>query len=179
MIRIITLYGLLAGLIVAIPMVWLMMVLTPATAPENGALYGYLTMIVALTAVFLGIKHCRDKVLGGAIRFVPALLIGLAISAVASVLYVIGWEISLAFSDFDFASSYSKSVVEAARAKGASPEELQTVIADTQAFVKNYANPAYRVAVTFLEMFPVGVIISLISAALLRNSRLLPARAPS
>jgi hypothetical protein len=177
MIRIIGLYGSIAGLIVAIPMVWLMMTLTPESAPENGALYGYLTMIVALTAVFLGIKHYRDKVLGGAIKFVPALLVGLGISAVASLLYVIGWEISLAFSGFDFPGSYSKSLVEAARAKGASPAEVQKIIADTEAFAKNYSNPFFRVPITFLEMFPVGVLISLISAGLLRNSRMLPARA--
>jgi hypothetical protein len=178
LIPIVSLYGLVAGLIVAVPMVWLMLTLTPEQAPRDGALYGYLTMIVALTAVFLGIKHYRDKALGGAIRFLPAFGVGLGISAVASVLYVIGWEISLAYSGFDFASSYSKAVVEAARAKGASPEELQKVIADTGQFVKNYANPLYRLPITFIEMFPVGVVISLISAALLRNSRFLPARAP-
>ncbi len=175
--RIVTLYGVVAGLIVAVPMVSLMTTLTPGQAPDSGAVYGYLTMIVALTAVFLGIKHYRDKVLGGAVRFVPALLVGLGISAVASLLYVIGWEISLAYSGFDFPTSYSKSIVDAAGARGASPEELQKMIADTQQFVKNYANPLYRLPITFVEMFPVGVVISLISAALLRNSRFLPARA--
>jgi hypothetical protein len=176
MIRLIALYGTLAGLIVAVPMVWSMMVLTPQTAPDNGAVYGYLTMIVALTAVFLGVKHYRDKVLGGAIKFVPALLVGLGISAVASVFYVVGWEISLAFSGFDFAASYSNAMVEAARAKGASPADLQKAIADGEAFAKMYANPFYRLPITFIEMFPVGMLISLISAALLRNSRLLSAR---
>jgi len=179
MIRLIAVYGFVAGLIVAVPMVWSMMILTPQTAPENGAVYGYLTMIVALTAVFLGIKHYRDKVLGGAIKFGPALLVGLGISAVASIMYVIGWEISLAFSGFDFAESYSKSMVEAARAKGVSQAELQKVMADAASFARNYRNPLYRVPITFIEMFPVGVLISLISAALLRNSRLLPARARS
>jgi hypothetical protein len=39
-----------------------------------------------------------------------------------------------------------------------------------------YSNPLYRLPITFVEMFPVGVLISLISAAVLRNSRVLPAR---
>jgi hypothetical protein len=177
MIRLIALYGVVAGLIVAVPMVWLMMTLTPDTAPDNGVVWGYLTMIVALTAVFLGIKHYRDKVLGGVIRFSTALLVGLGISAVASLFYVVGWEISLAFSGFDYAASYSKIMIESAQARGASEAELQKVVADAQSFAKMYANPLYRVPITFIEMFPVGVIISLISAGLLRNSRLLPARA--
>jgi hypothetical protein len=177
MIRLIALYGSVAGLVVAIPTVWFMLTLTPNQAPDNGVVYGYLTMIVALTAVFLGVKHYRDKVLGGVIRFVPALLIGLGISAVASLFYAIGWEISLAYGSFDFADSYTKMLVEAERAKGASPEELQKVLDEAAAFKRMYANPLYRVPITFIEMFPVGVLISLISAGLLRNSRFLPARA--
>jgi hypothetical protein len=176
MIRLILIYGVIAGLIVAVPMVWLMMTLTPDTAPENGALYGYLTMIVALTAVFLGIKHYRDQTLGGVVRFVPALVVGLGISAVASVFWVVGWEISLAFSGFDFAEAYSNATIEAARADGASEVELAEVRAEAEGFARMYANPLFRLPITFIEMFPIGVLISLISAALLRNSRFLPAR---
>src|SRR5262245_44242323 len=94
--RLIVLYGVLAGLIIAVPMLWRMAPLKPGEVPDlGGMLTGYLTMIVALTAVFLGVKHYRDKVLGGVIRFMPALLVGLGISAVASILYAIAWEISL------------------------------------------------------------------------------------
>lgn len=179
LLRLVAFYGSIAGLVVAVPMVWLMLTLEPEDAPDLGVVYGYLTMLLALTAVFVGVKQYRDKVLGGAIRFGPALLVGLGISAVASLFYTIGWEISLAYSGFDFASAYTNAQVEAARAKGISGEELQKVIADGETFVKNYANPLYRMPLTFIEMFPVGVLVSLISAGLLRNSRLLPARAVS
>jgi hypothetical protein len=174
--RLIAIYGVIAGLVVAVPMVWLMLILTEETAPENGALYGYLTMIVALTAVFVGIKHYRDKVLGGVIRFWRALLVGLGISAVASMVYVIGWELSLALTEFDFSEAYSQAMLDAARADGATVAELERVAADAEAFATLYANPLFRVSITFIEMFPVGIVISLISAGLLRNSRFLPAR---
>jgi hypothetical protein len=143
---------------------------------QNGVIYGYITMIVALSTVFLGIKHYRDKVLGGTIRFGTALLVGLGISAVASVIYAVAWDVSLALSGFDFAGSYSRMTIEAAQARGASPEELSKVTQETEAFVRMYSNPLYRLPITFVEMFPVGVLISLISAAVLRNSRVLPAR---
>lgn len=39
-----------------------------------------------------------------------------------------------------------------------------------------YANPLFRLPMVFAEIFPVGVLVSLISAALLRNRRFLPAR---
>lgn len=171
-------YGIIAGLIVAIPMVWRMLTLdaSQSTDPLGGMLVGYLTMIVALTMVFLGIKHYRDQKLGGAIRFVPALGVGLGISAVACVFYVIGWEISLAYSPFDFAQYYSNYMVEAAKAKGASSEELAQAVSEAQSFIVMYRNPLMRMPITFIEMFPVGVLVSLISAAILRNSRVLPAR---
>ena len=178
MLRIVTRYGIIAGLIVGTPMLWRMLTVDAnATDPLGGMLVGYLTMLVALTAVFLGIKQYRDKVLGGAIRFLPAFGLGLGISAVACVLYVIAWEISMAFSDFDFVAWYSNYMIEAAKAKGASPEELAKAVADAQSFADSYRNPLVRIPFTFIEMFPVGLLVSLISAAVLRNSRVLPARA--
>jgi hypothetical protein len=177
--RVVQIYGLVAGLIVAVPMVALMLTLTPETAPDNGALYGYLTMLVALTAVFLGVKHYRDKVLGGAVRFVPALLVGLGISAVASVIYAIGWEISLALTGFDLPGAYMREMLEAARTRGASAAEIDSITQQAERFARLYANPFYRFPITFVEMFPIGAVIALISAALLRNSRLLAARASS
>lgn len=176
MIRIVLLYGVIAGLIVAIPMVALMLTLTKATAPDSGAVYGYVTMILALTAVFLGVKHYRDKVQGGVIKFLPALLVGLGISAVASAIYVVGWEISLAYSGFDMGEETRRMMLAAAQARGATDEEIAKVMADAAAFAKMYANPLYRLPITFVEMFPIGVLISAVSAALLRNSRFLPAR---
>ena len=110
--RIVLIHGVVAGLVVAVPMVALMITLTAETAPDNGALYGYLTMIVALTAVFLGVKQYRDNVLGGVVRFMPALLVGLAISAVASGIYALGWEISLALTGFDFPAAYMREMLD-------------------------------------------------------------------
>ena len=170
-------YGTIAGLIVAIPMVWRMLSIEADSDadPLGGMLVGYLTMLVALTAVFLGIKHYRDKVKGGVVKFLPACGVGLAISAVASVFYVVGWEISMAFSDFDFAQFWANYIVEGARAKGATAAQLAQAQADAQEFLVQYSNPLWRVPMTFIEMFPVGILVSLISAAILRNSRVLPA----
>jgi hypothetical protein len=40
-----------------------------------------------------------------------------------------------------------------------------------------YRNPMLRIPITFAEIFPVGLLVALVSAALLRNPRVLPARA--
>ena len=175
--RIILVFGIVAGLIVAVPMCLLVANAEPGSAATSH-ITGYLIMLLALSLVFLGVKRLRDRELGGVIRFVPALLAGLGISAVASVIYVIGWEITLAVTDFAFIDSYSNAAVEAARAKGASAAEVEAVIAQMEEFRQQYANPLFRMPVTFIEIFPVGLLVSLITAALLRNSRFLPAHAP-
>ena len=175
MLRIVLIYGVIGGLIVAVPMAVSTLTATEGAIPENSALYGYLSMLLAFTMVFVGIKHYRDKVLGGVIRFLPALGVGLGISAVASLFWVVGWEITLA-TGFDFASAYSESVVAAAEARGAPAAEIERIRADTAEFLSSYENALFRLPITFIEMFPLGALISLISAALLRNSRFLPPR---
>jgi hypothetical protein len=175
MLRIVLIYGVTGGVIVAVPML-VSMLTTPAGAiPDNAALYGYVSMLLAFTMVFVGIKHYRDKLCGGVVRFLPALGVGLGISAVASLFWVVGWEITLA-TGFDFGSAYTDSVVAAARARGAPPAELERLGAETADFLAMYANPLFRLPITFAEMFPIGALISLLSAALLRNSRFLPAK---
>jgi hypothetical protein len=169
-------YGVVAGLIIGIPMIWRMLAAKPGEVPVVGMLFTYLVMLVALTAVFLGIKAYRDKVLGGVIRFLPALGVGLGISAVASLVYVICWEVSSAYSSFDFVAFYKTYMIDAVKATNPTPEALQKATADAEAFAAMYANPLYRLPMTFIEMFPVGVLVSLISAAILRNPRVLPAR---
>lgn len=178
MLRAIVIYGLLGALVVGAFMVagsltWAEGGQAP---PENGVVVGYLTQLVALTAVFLGIKHHRDVALGGVIRFFPALGIGLGISAVASLGWVIGWEIVLAMSGLDFGAMMKEQMLAQAKASGASAEALAKVAADAQAFADMYKNPLIRMPISFIEMFPAGVLVSLASAGLLRNSRFLPAR---
>ena len=170
-------YGIIGGLIVALPMLWQWLPLKGDAHPPGGLMLGYATMLVALTTVFLGVKQYRDRKLGGVIRFLPALGVGLGISTVACLFYVIGWEIVTAYSDFNFSTWYANSMIAAAKARHASPAELQQVAAEAESFAQLYAKPWFRMPMTFIEMFPVGVLISLISAALLRNSRFLPARA--
>jgi Protein of unknown function (DUF4199) len=171
-------YGTIAGLIVAIYLIGFMLTADASDQePLGGMVITYLVMLVALTAVFLGVKSYRDRVLGGVIRFLPAFGLGLAISVVACLFYTVAWEISLAYSDFDISRHLTDWFVEAARAKGASAEEMAKALADAKAFNVKYANPFFRMPLTFVEMFPVGLLVSLVTAAILRNSRVLPARA--
>ena len=136
---------------------------------------GYLIMLVALSAIFLAVKRRRDGEGGGVIRFWPAFGLGLGVSLVAGVIYVAAWDLTLALTGMDFAGDYARAMVESARAKGATGEALVRATREAEGFRTSYANPLIRWPMTFVEIFPVGVIVSLISAAILRNPRVLPA----
>jgi hypothetical protein len=141
-------------------------------------LTGYLIMLAAFSLIFIGIKRCRDTELGGVIRFWTALGVGLGIALVASAIYVAGWELYMYLTNYTFFDSYAKGVIAAKRASGASAAEIAKLTREMAAMGRQYAEPLYRMVMTLFEILPVGVVVALISAALLRNSRFLSMRGP-
>lgn len=137
---------------------------------------GFLIMFVAFSLIFIAIKRHRDEDLGGVISFGTAFVLGLGITVVASVVYVVVWEINLAVTDYAFINDYADSIIADARDAGRSAEDLAVLEQSMQGMKDNYANPLFRLPITFLEIFPVGLLISLISAWILRNSSVLPAQ---
>lgn len=177
MFRKILIFGVIAGLIVGLASFGMTVAMAGAPLPlEYGMVYGYTTMLVALSFVFVGIKRHRDLDLGGVIRFWPALGMGLAISFIASVFYVLAWEAAMAMTGMDFAGEYSRFLIDQQRAQGASADALAKLGAELEQFKTQYADPLFRLPMTFTEMFPVGVLVSVLSAGLLRNHRFLPLR---
>ncbi len=169
-------YGLIAGLVVGIALFATGVAFQGMPPPTFGMALGYATMLLALSAVFVGIKRHRDLDRGGVIRFWPAFGMGLCISLVAGVCYVLAWEAVLAVIDTDFAETFANAMIERQKAKGIDGAALAEYAARMEAFKAQYANPLLRMPMTFAEIFPVGVLVSLASAATLRNPRVLPAR---
>lgn len=170
-------YGVIAGLVVAGGM-WATLLALGGNLPHGalGMALGYLTMLVALSAVFVGIKRHRDADRGGVIGFWPAFGVGVGISFVAGVFYVLAWELAQATVVGDFAGHYAASAIAQARADGADAAAIAKLTAQMEAFKVQYANPLFRLPMTFAEIFPVGALVSLVSAAVLRNPWVLPAR---
>ena len=173
--RIIFTYGTIAGIILIAAL--LSAVFVGSMDNDWGMAFGFLTMFIALSFVFVGVKRYRDIELGGVIGFLPALWLGLGIALFASLFYVIGWEVYLFATDYTFGASFAKGYVQQAAAAGASEAELAVLRAEMAAFAASYADPLYRIPVTFMEISPVALIVPLITAALLRNPRFMPARA--
>jgi hypothetical protein len=154
-------YGLIAGTIIILTMI----AGFELTAPDSFThtiWYGYLLMFVVLAFIFVGVKRYRDVEGGGVVRFWRAFGLGLVMAAVAGIAYVLIFEIYLAASDYRYLhEAVAKAETAADRA------QIESLLFD----------PPMRMMFVFLEIFPPGFVVALFSAALLRNPRLLPARA--
>ncbi len=173
----ILIYGLIAGAIVGANFFVMFAIFgKDGPAGAGGMAIGFAVMLIAFSVIFLALKRQRDEAQGGVIKFLPAFLMGLGISAVASVIYVFAWEgllITQGLSPADYIRNYA---VKEARAEGLGPDAIAAKVQAAEAFAMQYANPLYRLPITFTEIFPVGFIVSLISAGLLRNARFMPAK---
>lgn len=170
MTRIVVVYGAIAGaVIIASSALTISLGVEPLWA-------GYAIMLAAFSLIFIGIKRYRDAELGGVIRFPAALGVGLGIALIASVIYVAGWELYMYLTNYTFFDTYAKSAIAAKRASGASAADIAKLTAEMTAMGQQYAQPLYRMVMTLFEILPVGVIVALIAAALLRNSKFLSLR---
>jgi hypothetical protein len=162
-------FGLLSGAIMAILMC--------ATLPflnalgEHSFLVGYAGIIAGFLCVYFGVRSYRDNVLGGRIGFGRAFSTGILIAVIGSLCYVATWEVLYYRFMPDFYSKYAQSAVAKARASGQSEAEVAKTQAAMDAMVKSADNPAWVAAMTFVEPFPVGLLIALVSAGVLRRKR--------
>jgi Protein of unknown function (DUF4199) len=160
-------YGLLAGAILAA----LMFLTIPFvdSIGDLGVVLGYTTMVLGFLMIFFGIRAWRDGAGGGMVTFGRAFVIGLAITAIGSCCYVGAWEVVSRKFMPDFADKYSARIMAKARADGTPEAELAAMQRKMEAFAKSYKNPWYRMSLTFLEPLPVGLVLSLVAAGMLRR----------
>ncbi|MBI1769698.1 MAG: DUF4199 domain-containing protein [Bacteroidetes bacterium] len=174
--KIILIYGLIAGAIVS-AMMFISMPLykSGAITPDKGEVIGYTTMIIALSMVFFGIKSFRDNYQNGTITFAKGFKIGVLITLIASVMYALSWEVSYNRIGQEFTQKMSEHYFEKMKAKGASETELQEAKQKMKLYAEMYKNPVIRFGITLIEIFPIGLALSLLSAGLLRRKEFLPA----
>lgn len=171
--KIVFTYGLLAGAIVSLFMViGLILMEKDVVTFEGGELLGYATMVIALSMIFLGIKSYRDNHQKGALKFGKGLQIGALITLIGSLIYATVWETYYQSSpevQTSFISKYTERTLEKMKAKGASQAELDQKAREMAGMAEMYKNPLIRFGFTMLEILPVGILITLICAAVLRR----------
>ncbi len=172
--KIILTYGGITGLVIILSMtLGIYAAQSGANSFFSSEALGYTIMIIGFSTIFVATKKYRDEQLGGVIKFGTAFKVGLGISLIAGLVYVLVWEINLYISDYAFIEEYTSTIIKNARDSGVSESELQDTINSMEAMKENYAKLFFRLPMMFTEIFPVGLLISLISAALFKNPNFL------
>jgi uncharacterized protein DUF4199 len=136
---------------------------------DRGVIVGYTTIVLSFLLVFFGIRSYRDTVGGGRITFGRAVVVGLLISLISCVCYVVTWEIIYFNFMPDFVDKYTAYMVQKVTASGASQQVIDAKLQEMKGLKAMYDNIFLNAALTFTEPFPIGLIITLISAAILRK----------
>ena len=168
----IVIYGSVAGIVVSILMLFITNYLSHCEGNvdyDTSMLIGYASMLIALSLVFVGIRNYRNKYNGGVISFGKAFKIGLFMVLVASTIYVAAWLIAYFFFIPDFFEKYSAQMLDKLRTSGASQMEIERRTKEMANLAVMYKNPLYNAAMTYMEILPVGLIVTLISSLILRR----------
>ena len=168
--KIVFTFGLISGGILS-AMLLITLPFQDAIGFEKGEIIGYSSMIAAFLLIFFGVRSYRDNVAGGTVRFGRAFAVGALIAIVASVCYVITWEVVYFKFAPDFLTKYQAHILEKARTAGESEEAIARKRVEMEAFAEMYKNPAINAAITFVEPLPVALIVALVSAGVLSRRR--------
>lgn len=136
---------------------------------EKGEILGYTTIVLSALLIFFGVRSYRENVGGGRLTFGRGVAVGILISLISSVCYVATWEVIYYKFMPDFGEKYTAHMVERAKASGADPQKIAAKVKEANDFNQMYKNPAINIAFTFAEPFPIGLAVTLLSAAILRK----------
>jgi len=161
--------GLIAGLIVTALMLAAMAKINSLDHYAGSLVVGYTSMLVAFSLIFVAIKNSRDKYRNGMITFGKAFRIGLVITLIASTMYVLVWMIDFYYFIPDYYQKYAAHQLSAMKAAGATPAQLAAKAAETQKFGEMYKNPFFNALFTYLEILPVGLVVSVLAALILKR----------
>jgi hypothetical protein len=165
-------YGLIAGTVVSVLMLVGVNYLSHCEGNVDygiSMLIGYASMLIAFSLVYAGIRNYRNNYNVGVISFGKAFKIGILIVLIASTVYVIAWLINYFFFIPDFMDKYSARMLDELRASGASQAEINKQTKEMANFAAMYKNPLFNAMMTYAEILPVGLVVTLISSLILKR----------
>lgn len=168
--RIILICGLISGVVVSAFMVSTVSMCYKMEDFEGNMLLGYSAMLLSFSMIFVGVKNYRDKYNHGMVTFGKAFKIGLFITLIASTVYVIVWLIDYYLFVPDFMDKYVAHMMRQAQNDGATAAELSEKAKELDGYKDLYRSPLMVILLTYAEVLPIGLAVSLISAWILRKT---------
>ena len=155
--------GLLGSSIVSALLISITMYMKSNPEKEVSMMIGFAGMLLAFIFVALGIKQQRNAS-NGLISFGKAFLTGFWITLIISTIYVLVWLVILYNFFPNFAEHYTDMAIQKAN-----PEEVVKVTEEMNSFKEMYKNPIWVILFTYMEILPLGIVFSLVSALILKK----------
>ena len=167
--RVVLIFGLISGAISSAMMFLTLPLMHRGIVNfKNGEVIGYTAIFLSLLLVFFGIRSYRENH-GGTISFGRGFAVGILITLISCVFYVVSWLFIYYQFMPDFMDRYEDAAIAEAREKGASDAAIATKTKEVERMKTMLRNPAINAAMTFIEPFPVGLVMTLVSAGILRR----------
>jgi len=133
---------------------------------KGSDIVGYAVMVVVFSLIYIGVRNYRNKQLDGLISFGKAFKTGALIALLGSAIYVAAWLFSYYLFVPDFMDVYSDYVL-----KNCTPEDLPAKTKEMADFKELYKNPLFVILITFSEVLPIGLVVALVSALILKRKQ--------
>ncbi|MEM7367957.1 MAG: DUF4199 domain-containing protein [Bacteroidota bacterium] len=162
--KIILIIGSIIGVIWSANMLVMVNMMYTDTEFKGNDILGYAAMIMLFSLIYFGVRNYRNKHLEGKISFLQALKIGALIALLASTIYVV---ISLFYYYLfapDFIDVYTDYVL-----KNSPPESLEAKTTEMADLKEMFKNPLLVILITYFEVLPIGLIVALLSAFLVKK----------
>jgi hypothetical protein len=162
--KIVLICGLITGAILCANMVVMVNLMYANTDFKGIDIIGYAAHVVMFSLVFFGIRNYRNEHLNGYIPFGKALKVGALIALVASTLYVTAWLFYYYLFVPDFIDVYTSYALRHCAA-----EDIPAKTAELADFKEMYKNPLFVILMTYAEALPIGLVVALVSALILKK----------
>ncbi|MES2828081.1 MAG: DUF4199 domain-containing protein [Bacteroidota bacterium] len=168
--RIILVCGLIGGLISCLWWAFGEPMVSDNVTFNTRMIFGYVSILLGFSLIFVGVKSYRDNYSAGIISFGKAIKIALLITLVASTFYTLAWMINYYFFIPDFGAKLMASMRSQLIAEGASKAEIQKEMTAIAEYMEQYKNPLFNAMMTYMEILPVGIIVSIIASLILKKN---------
>jgi uncharacterized protein YacL len=161
-------FGLISGVIISVLMGGSLL-LSDRIGSGHSMVLGYTIMVASFLLVYFGIRSYRDNTLGGQISFGRAFACGILITLITTACYVVMWEVLYFNFMPHFMDSYFAAQIQSVQSAGLDSATTAARVTAIKHSQQLYQNPLINVAYTIIEPLPVGLLVTLISAAVLRR----------
>lgn len=162
-------FGGIAGLVIGLFILVIAWLCEKNPNFTGNEIVGYGAQIIAFSFIFVGVKNFRDKFNQGRLSFGKAFTIGLGITLIGGTIYVLIWLVDFYVFIPDFMDKYAAHLQKDVKDSGVSQAVMDKKIAQINGIKEMYKNPLFVILITYAEVLPVGLIISLLTALILKR----------